>query len=183
MHPLDRRRFIPSFEDCSFHSSFLSRNCRRLRLYAVPLCGQDVVRSRRACFVTLARSHVFRIGFSTRTVCCGIEAQVPSQSGHGTTCISCGCWRNAFISPLDRDDTAGRFDLYLLPFRSSYGDVRGCYQLGLQYNTIYNTISFILEWTTSLDTSSRTVREDVCPRHVERRVTQLRQIVIERRVT
>ena len=137
------------------------------------LCGQDVVRSRRACFVTMARSHVFRIGFSTRTVCCGIEAQVPSQSGHGTTCISCDCWRNAFISPLDRDDTAGRFDLYLLPFRSSYGDVRGCFQLGLEYNTIYNTISFILEWTTSLDTSSRTlfVREEVCPRHVERRVT------------
>ena len=42
---------------------------------------------------------------------------------------------------------------------------------------IQDTISFILEWTTSLDTSSRTlfVREggcpSGCPRHVERRVT------------
>ena len=43
----------------------------------------------------------------------------------------------------------------------------------------------ILEWTTSLDTSSRTlfVRLWGCPRHVERRVTQYSHIVIERRVT
>ena len=53
------------------------------------LCDQDVYDlGGLALFVTLARSHVFRIGFSTRTPSVvWIEVQVPSQSGHGTTCI------------------------------------------------------------------------------------------------
>ena len=54
----------------------------------------------------------------------GIELQVPSQSGHGDMYTLCRGWINAFTSPLDRDDRAGRFDLYLLPFRSSHVDGR-----------------------------------------------------------
>ena len=62
------------------------------------LCGHDVVRSGGACFV------------------CDL-GQVPRYT-------SCRCWRNAFTSPFDRGDTAGRFDLYFLPFRISHGDGR-----------------------------------------------------------
>ena len=51
------------------------------------------------------------------------------------------------------------------------------YLLFLLYVLVLYMYLFILEWTTSLDTSSRTlfVREggcqSGCPRHVERRVT------------
>ena len=40
-----------------------------------------------ALFVTLARSHVFRIGFRTRTVYCGDRGASSFAVGHGTTCI------------------------------------------------------------------------------------------------
>ena len=65
-----RSSLIPSFEDCSFHYSCVSRKCRRLRMYAVP-CAVSLLYDLGvlALFVTLARSHVFRIGFSTRIVC------------------------------------------------------------------------------------------------------------------
>ena len=78
-----------------------------------------------ALFVTLARSHVFRIGFSTRTVCCGdIGASSFAVRSWYDLYTFCRCLRNAFTSPFDRDDMAGMFDLYLLPFRSSHGDGR-----------------------------------------------------------
>ena len=76
-----RSSLIPSFEDGSFHSSCVSRGS---------LCGQDVVRSRRACFVCdLGQIPRFpnRIQNSIALSVGGIEVQVPSQSGHGTTCI------------------------------------------------------------------------------------------------
>ena len=116
-----RSSLIPSFEDCSFHSC-VSRKCRRLRLYAVP-CAVRLLYDLGvlALFVTLARSHVFWIGFSTRTVCCGDRG---TSSFAGRSRYDCRCWRNAFTSPFDRDDTAGKFDLYHLPFRSSHGDGR-----------------------------------------------------------
>ena len=78
-----------------------------------------------AFFVTLARSHVFRIGFRTRTVCCGDRgaSSFAVRSSYDLY-ISCRCWRNAFTFPSDRDDLAGRFCLYLHPFRSSHGDGR-----------------------------------------------------------
>ena len=82
-----RSPLIPSFDDCSFHFSFVSRKFRRLRLYAVPFAIRmlyDI--GVLALFVTLARSHIFRIGFSIRTVCRG-DRGVPLQSGHGTTWI------------------------------------------------------------------------------------------------
>ena len=96
-----RGLFFPHF--------LVSRNCRRLL----------------ALFVTLARSHVFRIGFSTRTVCCGDRGASPFavRSWYYLN-TSCRCWRNAFTSPFDRGDTTGRFDLYFLPFRISHGDGR-----------------------------------------------------------
>ena len=67
-----RSSLIPSFEDCSFHSSRVSRKCRRLRLYAVHCAvGMLYDLGVHALFVTLVRSHVFRVGFSIRTVWCG----------------------------------------------------------------------------------------------------------------
>ena len=117
---------IPSFEDGSFHPSCVSRKCRRFRLYAVP-CAVRMLYDLGvlALFVTLARSHVFRIGFRTRTVCCGDRgASSFAVRSWYDLYISCRCWRNAFTFPSDRDDMAGRFDLYLIPFRSSHGDGR-----------------------------------------------------------
>ena len=117
---------IPSFEDGSFHPSCVSRKCWRFRLYGVP-CAVRMLYNLGvlALFVTLARSHVFRIGFRTRTVCCGDRgASSFAVRSWYDWYISCRCWRNAFTFPSDRDDMAGRFDLYLLPFRSSHGDGR-----------------------------------------------------------
>ena len=95
------------------------------------LCGQDVVRSRRDCFVCdlgQVPRYVFRIGFSTRTVCCGDRGASCASSfavrSWYDLYTSCRCWRNSFTFPSDRDDMACRFDLYLLPFRSSHGDAR-----------------------------------------------------------
>ena len=50
------------------------------------LCGQDVVRSRRACFVC-DLDQIPRFPSELALSVVGIEVQVPSQSGHGTTCI------------------------------------------------------------------------------------------------
>ena len=101
-----RSSLIPSFEDCSFHSTCVSRKCRRLRLYAVPcavwmLYDLGVL----ALFVTLARSHVFRIGFRTRTVCCGDRgaSSLAVRSWYDLY-TSCRCWRNAHTFP-SRDPT------------------------------------------------------------------------------
>ena len=67
-----RSSLIPSFEDCAFQFTSVSRKCRRLRLYVVPCAvGMLYDLGMLALFVTLARSHVFRIGSITRTVCCG----------------------------------------------------------------------------------------------------------------
>ena len=90
------------------------------------LCGHDVVRSGGACFVCdLGQAHVFRIGFTTRTVCCGDRGAISfAVRSWYDLYTSCRCWRNAFTSPFDRGDTAGRFDLYFLPFRISHGDGR-----------------------------------------------------------
>ena len=121
-----RSSLIPSFEDCCFHTSSVSRKCRRLRLYAVP-CAVTMLYDLGvlALFVTLARSHVFRIGFTTRTVCCGDRgASSFAVRSWYDLYTSCRCWRNAFTSPFDRGDTAGNFDLYFLPFRISHGDGR-----------------------------------------------------------
>ena len=121
-----RSSLIPSFEDCSSHTSCVSRKCRRLRLYAVP-CAVTMLYDLGvlALFVTLARSHVFRIGFSTRTVGCGDRgASSFAVRSWYDLYTSCRCWRNAFTSPFDRGDTTGRFDLYFLPFRISHGDGR-----------------------------------------------------------
>ena len=81
------------------------------------LCGQDVVRSRRACFVC----DLFRIGSITRTVCRGDRgaSSFAVRSWYDSYTF-CRCWIIAFTSPFDRDDTALRFHLYLLPFRSSH---------------------------------------------------------------
>ena len=121
-----RSSLIPSFEDCSFHTSCVSRKRRRLRLYAVP-CAVTMLYDLGvlALFVTLARSHVFRIRFTTRTVCCGDRgASSFAVRSWYDLYTSCRCRRNAFTSPFDRGDTAGRFDLYFIPFRISHGDGR-----------------------------------------------------------
>ena len=81
-----------------------------------------------ALFVNLARSHVFRIGFSTRTVCCEVRgARFFVVRSLYDLVTSCRFWINAFTFPLDRDEMAGRFDVYLPKSRSSQGDGRLCY--------------------------------------------------------
>ena len=62
-----------------------------------------------ALFLTLTRFHVFRVGFSTRTVCCGDRgaSSLAVRSWYDLY-PSCRCCRNAFTSPFDRDDTTGR---------------------------------------------------------------------------
>ena len=60
------------------------------------LCGQDVVLSRRACFVC----DLFRIGVSTRTVCC-VDRGASSFAVRSRYDLytSYRCWRNAFTFP------------------------------------------------------------------------------------
>ena len=112
--PSSRSSLVPSFDDCSFRSSCVSRKCRRLRLYVVP-CAVRMLYDLGvlALFVTLARSHVFRIGVSTRTVCCCCGDRGASSFAVRSwydLYTTCRCWRNSFTFPSDRDDTAGRFD-------------------------------------------------------------------------
>ena len=106
---------IPSFEDCSFDSSRVSRKCRRLRLYAVP-CAVMMLYDlgALALFVTLARFHVFRVGVSTRTVCCvGRGASFLAVRSLYDLCPSCRCCINTITYPFWYD-TAGRFDFVFL---------------------------------------------------------------------
>ena len=125
---VSRSSLIPSFEHCSFPSSCVSRKCCRLRLYVVPYCAVRMLYDLGvlALFVTLARSHVFRVGFSTRTVCCGDRgARSLAVRSWYDLYPPCCCCRNAFTYPFDRrDDPAFRFDLYRLPLRSSHGDIK-----------------------------------------------------------
>ena len=103
-----RSSSIPSFEACSFHSSCVSRKCRRLRLYAVP-CAVRMLYNLGvlALFVTLARAHVFRVGFSTRTICYGDRgaSSLAVRSWYDLY-PSCRCCRNSFTSLFNCDDTA-----------------------------------------------------------------------------
>ena len=129
MQPLDRLRGRHWYHTSRIALSILtcvSRKCRRLHLYVVP-CAVRMLYDigMLALFVTMARSNFSRIGFSTRTVCCGDRgASSSAVRSWYDFYTSCHCWRNAFTFPSDRDDTAGRFYLYFLPFRSSHGDGR-----------------------------------------------------------
>ena len=125
-----RSSLIPSFEHCSLPSSCVSRKCCRLRLYVVPYCAVRMMMlydlGVLALFVTLARSHVFRVGFSTRTVCCGDRgARSLAVRSWYDLFPRCCCCRNAFTYPFDRrDDPAFIFDFYRLPLRNSHGDIK-----------------------------------------------------------
>ena len=119
---------IPSFEDCSFHASCVSRKCRQSHLYAVA-CAFRIMMLHDlgvlALFATLAKYHVFRVGTCTRTVCCGDKgASSFAVRSWYYLYTSSRCCRNAFTSRFDLDGTAGRFDLYRRRLRSLHGDGR-----------------------------------------------------------
>ena len=85
------------------------------------LCGQDL--GVLALFVTMAMQvPLFRVGFSTRTVCFGDRgaSYIAVRSWYDLY-PSCRCCRHAFTSPFDLDDTGGIFDLYRLSLRSFHG--------------------------------------------------------------
>ena len=113
-----RRKVRNKFEDCSFHSSCLSRKCRRLRMCAVPCAARMVYDlGVLVLFVTLARSHVFRVGFFTRTVCCG---------DRGASSLAVRAWYDLYPSG---HCCRNAFTFFRFPLRSSH-EVACCDRLG-----------------------------------------------------